>query len=230
MDIALLSLEAVAQQCEEETHKYRARLNTDTRYCYELFRRALQANMQDAFTHIFRVFRPQVERWVRANRLFPITGEPVADPFISDAFLRLYRALHGEQFLRFASLESILRYLQLCTATSILSQLRYLKKSALEVDLNDELKNQHAVTPDREITSKQVWQHVNSLLPDPVDRHLVDLRFRQGLAPAEIMQQFPQEWASTREITVTLQRICRRLYKDEILRGFTGDEISSAEV
>ena len=221
MDIALLSLEAVARQCEEETHKYRAKLHADTRYCYELFRRALLVNVQDAFTHVFRVFRPLVEHWVRSNRLFTATGEPVADPFVSDAFLRLYRALRGEQFLRFASLESILKYLQLCTGTSILSQLRYLRKSALEVDLDDELQNLPTETPDEPVTSGQMWQQVNSLLLDPKDRRLIDLRFRQGLSPAEIVARFPLEWTSTREVSIALQRICRRLFKDSVLRSFS---------
>src|SRR5690242_4220015 len=104
MDIKRLSLDAIAQRCEEETANYRRKLAADTQYCFELFRRALEDQAQDAFTALFQIYQPQCARWVRGFDGFADTDEPTPDGFVSEAFARLFRDLRGEKFTHFPNL------------------------------------------------------------------------------------------------------------------------------
>lgn len=217
MDLSKLPLDDLARWCAEETDKFRRKLAVDSRYCYELFRRALEEQIQDAFTYIFRIYQAQCARWARSVVGFEHAGEPSPEPFVSEAFASLFRDLRGERFARFRRLESVLLYLKKCVVTTVLQQLR--RSRVLSVSSEDDETLDGGM---EEVESEHVWQRICQLLPDENDQLLADCRFRQNIKPAEIVRLHPNRWASAREVSVALQRICRTLRKDRELRVMAG--------
>jgi DNA-directed RNA polymerase specialized sigma24 family protein len=220
MEIKLLTLDVITQRCEEETENYRRKLAVDTRYCFELFRRALEDQVQDAYTSVFRIYQPQCARWVLGFAGFADTNEPSPDGFVSEAFARLFQELRGENFKQFPKLESVLAYLKRCVVTAILQQLRQRKAAQLEDEAGENIE----VTFESTVESEQIWERIRLLLPDPSDQALVDYRFRQGLMPAAIAGLHPERWASARQVSVALQRVVRTLRGDAELRSRLGLE------
>lgn len=221
MDVHHMSLDEVAQRCEEETNKFRHTREADNRFCFELFRRALEEIDHEAFTRIVQTYKSQCARWVRGVHGFEATGELTPDPFVSQAFANLHKDLRGEKFKRFTSLEAVLKYLRKCAVTAVLQHLR---KAAVEwtVDVAEELNLDIAEELKTEVEYKELWERIHQLLPDETDRLLADLRLRQSFMPAEIARMHPEHWTDSRAVSVALQRILRTLRRDRELRAMAG--------
>ena len=223
MSVFKLSVEDLAQQCAEETHKFTRQEENDTRYCFELLRRALVDDVAEAFTHVYRVYEPMVKRWVFNHSQFQHTGESV-EYFASHALSNFYFALRGQKFNRFEFLAQVLQYMKLCVHTAIAEYMRAQQRSkAVPVDeyerigysSNMEARQNHA----------EIWTYICDLLADEDDEKLADYVFVQGLKPAEIAGMPNCKYGSPREVSVALQRIRRTLRKDHRLRDWLGADL-----
>lgn len=213
MSLEDMSLDSVVAHCTEETHKYWQRLLSDTRYCFELFRRALVEARQEAFTYVYRIYEPQVRAWVYNHSQFNRTDE-TADYFVSLSFSKLFFALRGEKFNKFSSLGHVLKYLNMCVFTGILE---YLRSQPRDAETLEEESAPYNPSPSSELAG-ELQTHINRILEDAQDRLLVHLVYVLNLKPAEIQQQYPDQWDSARAVSVALQRIRRHLRKDQWLR------------
>ena len=75
MAAANLSIEDLARRCAEETDQFNRRQASDERFCFELMRLALEIGIPEALTHVYRIYEPQVIRWVFNHSWFERTGE-----------------------------------------------------------------------------------------------------------------------------------------------------------
>jgi hypothetical protein len=69
---------------------------------------------------------------------------------------------------------------------------------------------------------QDLWRHIRSLLTDAEEIRLAYLRFVLTMTPAEIVLSYPNMWKDERAVSVSLQRIRRKLRKDQYLRGLAG--------
>ena len=67
----------LAHRCAEETQHYLQQQSHDPRYCFELFRRAVEDRDQVAWEIICVQYEPLVAGWVTKHRGFEATGEEV---------------------------------------------------------------------------------------------------------------------------------------------------------
>lgn len=219
MEIEQFPLDSLIEQCSEQTTRYFRKLANDTRYCMELFRRALVDGLDEALQHLRLIYEPLLLRWVYAHPLFPGTGE-VAAYFSSEAFVKSYRALHGERFFKFPGLPHIIKYMKSCVHTSIVQYMRDQRP--------DDLLPEDFDTPDSrdetaQIETAQLWAHVASLMQDDDERLLAHCTFVLEMKPREITQLYPAIWPDERSVTVRLYRLRQRLRKDPELRRLSGN-------
>jgi hypothetical protein len=233
MNLAALSIDSLATQCAEETGKFNRQERNTTQYCFELFRRALADDINEAFTQIYRVYERQVLNWVYGYSRFDQTGED-AEYFMNSAFNKFYLAVKGPKFERFSSVPSLLMYLKLCVHTAIAQYIRDQRQisavsiddEAASVDLRD--RKQEAQL-DRGIQAADLWALIRRLLPAPADQFLARCVFTLDMKPAEIVAKYPGRWADEREISVALYRIRRLLRQDPELRRLLGVPDPEAE-
>ncbi len=215
-----LPTELLALRCQEETEKFNRRLVSDTRFCFELLRRALAEGTAEALTRMYQIYERQVLGWVYRHPAYLRTGED-AEYFAGAALTSFYFALRGPSFARFDALPKVLAYLKLCVHTAISQYLRDQRPAQAEPFAEGE---EPSSLPDLGAGAEaaELWGHILRLLPDPRDQLLARLAFIQDLKPRQILAAAPGLWANEREITLALYRIRRILRNDADLRDQAG--------
>jgi hypothetical protein len=95
----------------------------DTRYSYELFRRALVDRNESAWEQLYQHYCGLVEGWIRRSGAFISSGES-SEYFVVGAFTKFWRAIGPERFFAFPTLASLLQYLQLCATSVVIDSVR----------------------------------------------------------------------------------------------------------
>jgi hypothetical protein len=218
--LTTLSNEDLAQRCAEETEKFNSRQENNPEFCFELMRRALADESDEAFTRIYQIYERQVLNWVYSHNRFAQTGES-ADFFASSAIRTFYFALRGEKFGRFPSLPQVLSYLKMCVHTAIAQYLRDQQPTALTP-----LDNVHEISQSANLEGgidvAELWVYICRLLPDERDRLLARCVFLLDLKPRQIVTEYPHQWRNEREVSVALYRIRRVLRGDTELQQRAG--------
>lgn len=209
------SLDDLMNRCIEQTARYRRNLPHDTTCCFELLRRALALDSDEAFAYIYRLYEPQVRRWVHAHPQFSYSDE-TADFFITEALNKFYFATRAEKFARFSCVSQLMAYLKMCVHTAILQYIRDHQR----LTVVPMLERPHGYEQDMDARTRliELWGRICDLLPDEDDRLLARCAFVLDMKPAEIAQLYSTIWPTPRAVSVALQRIRRTLRRDHDLR------------
>jgi hypothetical protein len=220
-DLRRISAELLASGCANETEKFLRHLISDTRYCFELFRRAYSELLDDALSYIYNIYLPLLAHRARRHPLYFQSCQN-DDYFARVALVNFYKANRGAHFEeKFVALESIIKYLYACLHSAIAQDVR--ENAQFVASSDDEVGGAQAEgTFTDSVDAVDLWKHIFSLLPELEHQRLAYLRFVLGMKPAEIVKSDPQRWGSERDVSVMLQLIRRRLRKDNWLRGQAG--------
>ena len=219
MSFARLPTDVLAVRCKEDTNRFYLGQKSTSQHCFELLRRALADGLTDAFTWIYRIYEPQVIRWVYSHSQFIHTSED-ADYFANSALSNFYFALRGGKFHEFDMLAQVMAYLKMCVHSAIMQHLR--KQPPDTAELEDETMPGNIGQPSMSVAVSDLWARICHLLPEKQDRLLAHCAFVLVLKPAQITQMYPDHWATARDVSVALQRIRRRLRSDFELRHWAG--------
>jgi hypothetical protein len=210
----------LAEHCAQETHKFYRNKPNDTRYCFELLCRACRDENEAALDHSYKIYVPLLAAHAKRHRLFPQSCQD-ADSFAHVAFNNFYHSVKGEKFLqKFSKLENVIAYLHACVHTAIVQDVN---ANPPEISIDDESPiSPAAPSQGSDLEQEELWSHICSLLPAANDQLLARLCFVLEMKPAEIVQHYPQIWATPRRVSVALQRIRRRLRGDPDLNRWAG--------
>lgn len=229
MNTSKVSLERIALRCVDETRKYALQTAYVTEYCMELMRRALLRRIPDAFTRLYEIYQPLVRSWVYRHHQFEQSGED-ADFFVNAALTQFYFAVSGKKFERFDTLAQLLQYLKRCVYTSIAMHVRSRNIQLADTPVAaDDFASAEYPDWDRRMGAELLWSRVRALLPEEDDQLLARLSFVEGMKPAEILREQSQRWKDTRDISVALQRIRRRLRSDPLIQEWVRDYAEALE-
>lgn len=216
---ALLSTDEVARHCAHETERFFLSNRCDTRYGYELFRRALVERDEVAWEKVYVQYLPLVNGWIRQHSLFAQSGEE-AQYFANRAFERMWRAMTPDKFKRFPNLKSMLRYLQLCVQSVIVDNARRAGR-AFENELDESRSYDHR--PSDSVIEGQVidhlqnqalWRIVSKRLQNEKERHAVYGCFVLNLKPREVCIRFHDVFDNVNEVYRVKQNVLARLRRD----------------
>jgi hypothetical protein len=220
MNTAHLAVDDLAARCAEETHKFTRQQLNDTRFCFELLRRALLDGAAEAFTRVYQIYEPQVRRWVYGHSRFDQTDEN-ADYFVSQALSNFYFALRGPKFQQFSLLSQVLAYLKLCVHTAIAQHIRdHQRFATVPLEAAGTVELAHDVSSSTDASA--LWRAVCETLSDENDRLLAHSVFVLELKPAEIAARYPATWTNAREVSLALYRIRRALRASSAVSQCTG--------
>lgn len=217
----MLELSRVAEGCYEQTQRFLNRLDNDTRYCFELLRRAYEERLEDALAYVYQVYIPLLSNRARRHVLFSRSSQD-DDAFAHLALARFYRANQNSDFTqKFSSLPAAVSYLYACLHSVIAQDVR---DNPADAELLNERIGITDLGERNELGLHELWAHISRILDDEEDRRLAYLRFVLEMFPAEIVARYPEQWTHERAVSVALQRIRRRLRNDPFLRGLAGNE------
>lgn len=224
IDPRQLTLVGVSFRCRVETHKFLQGKKHDTRYCFELFRRALEVpnseESKQVWAYVYESYYTLTVRWVSRHQLLKLTGEP-ADYFANVALTKmwLYFAKETGTFSAFADLRSLLRFLQLCINSEIVD---YYRKHVVRIEPEDESEEGMASQPAKTsrfdaVELEELWQEVYNLTNTELERLWVHAYFELLLPRRKILKLFPQ-FNTLKQVKRTQDTFMRRAKRNQRLK------------
>ena len=227
-DLNTLSLEVLKERCLEETNLYYKQGGDESRYCYELFRRAIVGHDETAWELINHLYHRQVLHWVRRHPAYHRCNENTLF-FVNRAFEKLWFAIPSNKFHKFPELKHILRYLQMCVHSVIVDYLRAVEKENLVIHSGlVQIEEKKVFTPDEGYLfeqsegSTECWNMVTRHIQSKKEMLVARYSFILGYKPREIFKHFPRVFSNTEEIYKTKEILLHRLRNDEELLKLAG--------
>jgi DNA-directed RNA polymerase specialized sigma24 family protein len=215
----------LAQKCAQETDLFFAHHDSDSRYCFELFRRAIHKTDEHALEVVIVQYQPLVarwvDRWIGKHPDFPLVNEEAQD-FIAQAFERFWISFTPAKFEKSQSLAAVLRYLQMCVNGAITDAWRKLHRLQLEQETRDEEQEllDPASTPEDLLQNDEFWQLIRKKTKDPKEYTVVYASFSLALSPREILAEYPGVFSDIKEIYQHKANLLDRLERDEEIKDF----------
>lgn len=219
----LMDLQGLFQRMIAESARFYRGQPYDTRFSYELFRRAIVLHNGDAWTMLYTHYYPLVDGWVKRSSAFASTGES-SEYFVNRAFEKFWIALTPERFMRFPDLASLLRYLQLCTNSVIVDTVRVRAWSNIVAEEEAQNSGQPLTArdddADERIDRQEFWQVIGALLQTPQERVIVQEAFLQGMTPRVIFDRHTALFGNINEVYNVKRNLLGRLSRSKTLRQF----------
>ena len=215
----------LAQRCAEETDLFFAHHDSDSIYCFELFRRAIRNNDEHALGVVIAQYHPLVARWVdrwmSKHPDFPLVHDESQD-FIAQAFERFWFSFTPAKFEKSRSIAEVLKYLQMCVHGAIMDAWRKLRHYQLEQEMGDEEPefSEPAVTPEELLQRDEFWQLIRKKCKDQREYTVIYASFSLALSPREILVEYPGVFQGVKEIYQYKANLLERLERDDEFKDF----------
>ena len=131
-EITSLKTEQVAKYCKEQTQKFKQNHSSDSRFCFELLRRA-SLNLEEAWEMVFAQYWNSIHGKVQAH--LAKYGSLAEDGIISedlaqDALLAFRKhVLNLEKWGNFKSLDAVLAYMNKCAFSAVRDKMRSIQRT-----------------------------------------------------------------------------------------------------
>jgi hypothetical protein len=185
---------------------------------FELLCRATIQGDQEARVWMQRCYSATVLGWLYRHPCSTAACRLESEAnYVAQAFERFWQATSLTQNVEFTTLAAALQYLWACLNGAILNTLRI---SALSRELlwpeAGEPREPHV---EETTENSEVWEILQTMLPDEREKRLAYLSFHCGLKPREIMRFCPREFSDLHEIYHLRRSIMERvLCNDDQLR------------
>jgi hypothetical protein len=216
-----IEIGALIRRCIVESERFYRGHPHDTRFAYELFRRALVERNEVAWEHIYTHYSSLVESWVRRSGAFAGSGES-SEYFVSLAFTRFWRAITPERFASFPTLPSLLHYLQLCAGCVVIDSVRAQSWSEMLPEESIPFDRAARTSPDEEamerVNRQEFWSYISSQLNDEAERVVVFDFFVLGMKPGDIYDHRQDLFSSVKDVYNVKRNVLGRLSRNTELR------------
>lgn len=220
----LLTLSGLRHRCAVESDRFFKRQEHDPRYCFELFRRAINDHNQQAWNAIYDQYRPLVTGWVERHSSFPAADEE-RQYFVNRAFEKMWAAITPAKFENFPNLKSVLSYLQMCVHSALVDNLRNREQAALMAQ-EDLARIPDVSNVERRVSKRaereELWRWLNDRLKNEKERRVVYGTFALAMKPRELFAQFPETFNGINEVYRVKENVMARLRRDKELEILLG--------
>lgn len=212
-----LDLPELVQRCEQQTKFYFQSQKPDNRYCFELFRRAIQGGDSSIWDNLYPCYSGLVASWVMQHPAYESSGEKV-EYFVNGAFAKLVATLTRERFQGFTELGYILSYLKLCVHSVVVDYQRAVDQASLYTleDVGEEASTE--ASPEEQVfvraAQEEIWEKVAERLHDEKERAVIQGLFVFDLKPRDLYDQMPTMFSDVDEIYRVKQNVVARLRRD----------------
>ena len=211
----------LAERCRQEMAKSRRKQPADDRYCFELFRRAIVQQDQQAWEAVFHQYRRLVYSWIGASH-------PEAEDLVNEVFTRFLQRITLDEFQRrFHHLGGVLGYLQVCAKNLVINRWRCQEREkkilAILGDTRPIIRSPESEALEN-IARQELAAHINTRLRDERERLVFYLSYELGLKPKEIRERYPDKFESPKDVSRIKERVLERLRRDPWLLKLWGED------
>jgi hypothetical protein len=189
----------LAAHCLMEIEHHRLVEPYTDEFGFELLCRATIQGDQEARVWMQRCYGGMVLDWLYCHPCSTAACRLESEAnFVARAFERFWVATALTQNVEFTTLAAALQYLRACLNGAILNTLRiYALSRELLLPEAGEPRKPHV---EETTESSEVWEILQTMLPDEREKRLAYLSFHCGLGPREIMRFCPREFSDLHEI------------------------------
>jgi hypothetical protein len=208
-----LNIPQLAARCLREIANYHQGEPCTDKYGVELFYRATVLSDPEAWEWIQHCFSDIVLSWLHRHPYREIACRlDNEENYVAQTFERFWQATALTQKVAFNTLAAALRYLKLSLNATVLDSLRANARSR-EVSLPETGEPGEPYIEDVS-SSSEVWEVIQTMLPNKREQRLAYLLFYCGLKAREIVRYLPQEWSNVQEIYRLRRSITERLFRN----------------
>ncbi len=223
-ELQQMAVDDLAQRCAQETDLFKKRKDSDSSYCFELFRRAIQNKDGQAWGVLMLQYQPLVARWVdKGMDKHPDVSSfnEESQDFVAQAFERFWISYTPAKFENAQrSLPAVLKYLQTCVHGAITDAGRKARRIQIEQEAREEEQQPAEAdpTPEELLQRHEFWRLIREKAKDPKEFKVVYASFYMGFSPREILAEYPNDFRSIKEIYQHKANFLERLGRDGDLR------------
>jgi hypothetical protein len=207
-----LSISALVEQCQQEIQAYRRGELSNEAYGLELLHRAIMQGDQAAWAGVQQCLSEVVRGWVRCHSSRDAACRWESEEnYVALAFERFWQAT-VQQRVAFETFAGALAYLRASLHGAILDTLRAYSRPK-EASLPEAGESGEPYGEDQ-AASLEIWEILQTMLPNGREQRLAYLLFHCGLKPREIVRFCPQEWDDIQEIYRRRRNIMERLLRN----------------
>ncbi len=190
----------------------------DPSSCFELFRRALCEQDQQAWAGLMAQYRTLVRSWVERHPAYHESGE-THEYFINRTFEKLWLSIDRKKFQKFGELSALLRYVQMCVHSVLIDHHRANAIAALQDELGEGTPIPDNPSPEAHaldrVQGSELWEYVEARANGKQEKLCLYASFVLGLKPRQILEYYPKSFKDTDEIYLVKQNVIARLRRDE---------------
>lgn len=216
------NLDYLRKRCAEESKRFFQRKDHDTRFCFELFRRAVLDQDEEAWEYVYQQYQPLVASWVENHAVFPALSEEKAY-FVNRAFEKMWVSISPTKFSRFTNVNSLLQYLKMCAGSVIIDHGRTRARRKLEIvaeqsdiEVQDDIPAVEEQVFDR-VQSQALWNRVKALTSNTKEYRVLYGSYVLDLKPQEILETYPGDFQSVKEVYRVKENLLQRLRRNQEL-------------
>ncbi len=208
-----LSNEALAAHCSREIDNYRNGEPSTDEYGLELLKRAIVQGDQEAWVGVQHCFNELVRRWLRRHPKREVASRLESEEnYVAQTFERFWQATASTRHVEFNTLAAALQYLRASLNGVILDTLRaYARPREVMLPETGEAGELQA---EDTTDSSEVWEVLQTMLPNKREQRLAYLLFHCGLKSREIVRFCSQEFSDIQEIYRMRRSIMERLLRN----------------
>ena len=214
-DAAHLTIDELATQCREESGRPGREPAGGFSSCWELFRRAVVKNDQQAWQALYAQYRRLVGKWAAGADL-------ELDDLVTEAFARFWQGVRNHDFaVRFPTIETVMGFLKRCARTLAIDDARRREHQRLIQEALATERN-WAYDPPNDVALEQVFSqelrdYLYSQMRDEQECAVLEA-YCKGLKPREIAEQYPDLFANVGQVYRVRERIVSRLAADPMVQ------------
>jgi hypothetical protein len=211
------------QRCAEESQLFYQGKDHDPRFCFELFRRAIRDQDQQAWEYVYQQYRPLVAGWVEKHTLFSKLSEE-KEYFVNRTYEKMWKSLTPDKFLRFSALKALLHYLKMCVASVMIDHARGQEWHAIaepvETGVNEafsegfEGNSLEDMTIQR-IQANELWEKIKELTTNRREYCVMAGSFILGLKPREVYETYGGEFKDIQDVYRVKENVIERLRRNQ---------------
>lgn len=219
-EIQQLPLHDLVAYCQTETDKFFRDESYDARYGYELFRRALAIQDNEAWDGLYTHYAPLVGGWVVQHSLFHRLGLEV-DEVINLAFIKLSNSINPAKFDNFTTLAALLNYLKMGVHSVLCDHWRMLQSRPETAEIDDGMENTWggiSLSTDAvyqfNATQKELWHLILGRLKSEEEKVVMVCLFSIGMKPREIATRYPDLFPNSKTVSRVKENVIDRFRRD----------------
>jgi hypothetical protein len=241
-----IAINPLAAKCCDQMEQYKARKESSSAYCLELFRRALHgsADKDIAWQHLLEgcVGNQVRSAFYRHPSRYRALAYQAEQFYLVEAFARFWRMNEGRS-LRLDSLAGLFALLHRCLHSALLEEIRIQtppgargrKPQSDDTQSLEDTRHWPSSTPsyvepatdsdvDESLRARECAREIWGCAKSDRERRLLGLRWL-GYTPLQIVGRWSEQYPSTREVGQMLQNILARYHRRMRKQQQEDDEI-----